>query len=93
MLHSLLMCMYNKHKYNFFILTEKDYMEQLTELTRLLFKLPEVKDILSKAQVEYLLIPEDPKKALVRFLEVFFIYCVIVQISYNYFSKKTLKCL
>lgn len=48
---------------------EKDYMEQLTELTRLLFKLPEVKDILSKAQVEYLLIPEDPKKALVRFLE------------------------
>uniref|UniRef100_A0A8C3WTH4 Protein MMS22-like n=1 Tax=Catagonus wagneri TaxID=51154 RepID=A0A8C3WTH4_9CETA len=48
---------------------EKDYMEQLTELTRLLFKLSEVKNILSKAQVEYLLIPEDPKKALVRFIE------------------------
>ncbi|XP_069344397.1 protein MMS22-like [Eulemur rufifrons] len=48
---------------------EKEYMEQLTELTRLLFKLPEVKSIFSKAQIEYLPIPEDPKKALVRFLE------------------------
>uniref|UniRef100_A0A2K6EWI5 Protein MMS22-like n=1 Tax=Propithecus coquereli TaxID=379532 RepID=A0A2K6EWI5_PROCO len=48
---------------------EKEYMEQLTELTRLLFKLSEVKSIFSKAQIEYFPIPEDPKKALVRFLE------------------------
>lgn len=48
---------------------EKDYMEQLTELTRLLFNLSEVKNIFSKSQVEYLPIPEDPKKALVRFFE------------------------
>nr|XP_058938983.1 protein MMS22-like isoform X3 [Kogia breviceps] len=48
---------------------EKDYMEQLAELTRLLFKLSEVKNILSKAQVEYLPIQEGPKKALVLFLE------------------------
>ncbi|XP_026945994.1 protein MMS22-like isoform X3 [Sagmatias obliquidens] len=48
---------------------EKDYMEQLAELTRLLFKLSEVKNILSKAQVEYLPMQEGPKKALVLFLE------------------------
>ncbi|XP_004454624.2 protein MMS22-like isoform X2 [Dasypus novemcinctus] len=48
---------------------EKEYMEQLAELTRLLFKLPEVKNIFLKAQVEYLTISEDPKRALVRFLE------------------------
>ncbi|XP_014446218.1 protein MMS22-like, partial [Tupaia chinensis] len=48
---------------------EKEYMEQLAELTRLLFKLSEVKNIFSKAQVEYLPLPEDPKKALVQFLE------------------------
>ncbi|XP_008060260.1 protein MMS22-like [Carlito syrichta] len=48
---------------------EKEYVEQLAELTRLLLKLPEVKYIFSKAQVEYLPIPEDPKKVLVRFLE------------------------
>lgn len=49
-------------------------MEQLAELTRLLFKLSEVKNILSKAQVEYLPIQEGPKKTLVLFLEVFFIH-------------------
>nr|XP_020042748.1 protein MMS22-like [Castor canadensis] len=48
---------------------EKEYMKQLTELTRLLFKLSEVKTIFSKAQVEYLPVPEDPKKALAQFLE------------------------
>ncbi|XP_003467484.1 protein MMS22-like [Cavia porcellus] len=48
---------------------EKDYMEQLTELTRLIFKLSEVKNIFSKAQVECLPTPEDPKKALIHFLE------------------------
>uniref|UniRef100_A0A7N4P647 Protein MMS22-like n=1 Tax=Sarcophilus harrisii TaxID=9305 RepID=A0A7N4P647_SARHA len=48
---------------------EKEYMEQLAELTRLLFQLPEVKNILSKAQVEHLTITQDPPKALVLFLE------------------------
>ncbi|KAM6185176.1 protein MMS22-like [Rhynchocyon petersi] len=48
---------------------EKEYMEQLAELTRLLFKLPEVKSVISKSQVDYLSIAEDPKKALVHFLE------------------------
>uniref|UniRef100_U3F0B9 Protein MMS22-like n=1 Tax=Callithrix jacchus TaxID=9483 RepID=U3F0B9_CALJA len=48
---------------------EKEYMEQLIELTRLLFKLSEVKSIFSKAQVEYSSISEDPKKALIRFFE------------------------
>ncbi|XP_072498988.1 protein MMS22-like isoform X3 [Notamacropus eugenii] len=48
---------------------EKGYMEQLAELTRLLFRLPEVKNILSKAQVEHLAITQDPPKALVLFLE------------------------
>ncbi|KAF6364889.1 MMS22 like, DNA repair protein [Rhinolophus ferrumequinum] len=48
---------------------EKDYMEQLAELTRLLFKLSEVKNIFAKSQVECLPILEDPKKALIRFFE------------------------
>ncbi|XP_010635668.1 protein MMS22-like isoform X2 [Fukomys damarensis] len=48
---------------------EKDYMDQLAELTRLIFKLSEVKNIFSKAQVECLPIPEDPKSALVKFFE------------------------
>uniref|UniRef100_A0A4X2KAZ2 Protein MMS22-like n=1 Tax=Vombatus ursinus TaxID=29139 RepID=A0A4X2KAZ2_VOMUR len=48
---------------------EKEYMEQLAELTRLLFQLPEVKNILSKAQVEHLAVTQDPPKALVLFLE------------------------
>lgn len=49
-------------------------MEQLAEMTRLLFKLSEVKNIFSKAQIDHLPIPEDPKQALIQFLEVFFIY-------------------
>ncbi|XP_062953956.1 protein MMS22-like isoform X2 [Cynocephalus volans] len=48
---------------------EKEYMEQLAELTRLLFKLSEVKNIFSKAHIEYVPISEDPKKALIQFLE------------------------
>ncbi|XP_066110478.1 protein MMS22-like [Saccopteryx bilineata] len=47
---------------------EKEYMEQLAELTRLLFKLSEIKNIFSKAQVE-LPVPEDPQKVLVQFIE------------------------
>lgn len=49
-------------------------MQQLAELTRLLFKLSEVRTILSNVEVENLPIPEDPKIALVRFFEVIFIY-------------------
>ncbi|VFV20672.1 uncharacterized protein LYPA_23C009592 [Lynx pardinus] len=48
---------------------EKEYLGQLAELTRLLFKLSEVKNIFSKAQVEYLSSPEDPTKALILFFE------------------------
>ncbi|XP_060046735.1 protein MMS22-like isoform X2 [Erinaceus europaeus] len=48
---------------------EEEYMQQLTELTRLLFQLSEVKSIFSKAQVEPTPLPEDPKRALVQFLE------------------------
>ncbi|XP_032714063.1 protein MMS22-like [Lontra canadensis] len=48
---------------------EKKYLEQLAELTRLLFKLSEVKNIFSVAQIEYLSSPEDPTKALVLFFE------------------------
>lgn len=56
---------------HYLILIEKEYMEQLTEMTRLLFTLSEVKNIFSKAQIEYLPNPEDPKQALIQFLEVF----------------------
>ncbi|XP_028636476.1 protein MMS22-like [Grammomys surdaster] len=48
---------------------EKEYMEQLAEMTRLLFTLSEVRNIFSKAQIEYLPSPEDPKQALIQFLE------------------------
>ncbi|XP_057646654.1 protein MMS22-like isoform X2 [Chionomys nivalis] len=48
---------------------EKEYMEQLAEMTRLLFKLSEVKNIFSKAQIDHLPSPEDPKQALIQFLE------------------------
>lgn len=58
----------------YFILTEKEYLEQLAELTRLLFKLSEVKSVFSKAQIEHLPSPEDPKNALAQFLEVFLVY-------------------
>ncbi|XP_021077764.1 protein MMS22-like isoform X2 [Mus pahari] len=48
---------------------EKEYMEQLAEMTRLLFTLSEVKNIFSKAQIGHLPSPEDPKQALIQFLE------------------------
>nr|XP_048275818.1 protein MMS22-like isoform X2 [Myodes glareolus] len=48
---------------------EKEYMEQLAEMTRLLFKLSEVKNIFSQAQIDHLPSPEDPKQALIQFLE------------------------
>lgn len=66
-------------------------MEQLAEMTRLLFKLSEVKNIFSKAQIEDFPSPEDPKEALIRFLEVFFISIIFQIINYNFFQK-ILKC-
>ncbi|NXX92775.1 MMS22 protein, partial [Centropus bengalensis] len=47
----------------------KAYMEQLTEMTRLIFKLSEVENILSKAGVEELVSKQDPKNALVQFIK------------------------
>ncbi|XP_072189720.1 protein MMS22-like isoform X2 [Excalfactoria chinensis] len=48
---------------------EKAYMEQLTEMTRLIFKLKEVESILSRARVEEPVLKQDPKNALVQFIK------------------------
>uniref|UniRef100_A0A8C6Z9F4 Protein MMS22-like n=1 Tax=Nothoprocta perdicaria TaxID=30464 RepID=A0A8C6Z9F4_NOTPE len=47
----------------------KVYMEQLSELTRLVFKLKEVENILSKAHLEEPFSKQDPKNALVQFIK------------------------
>ncbi|KAM4679404.1 protein MMS22-like [Amazona ochrocephala] len=47
----------------------KAYTEQLTEMTRLIFKLSEVQNILSKAHVEESAFKQDPKNALVQFIK------------------------
>ncbi|NWH73453.1 MMS22 protein, partial [Piaya cayana] len=47
----------------------KSYMEQLTEMTRLVFKLSEVENILSKSSVEESVSKQDPKNALVQFIK------------------------
>ncbi|XP_030054263.1 protein MMS22-like [Microcaecilia unicolor] len=47
----------------------KTHMKHLGELTRLIFKLPEVESILSKAQVEPSSYKQDPKSALVQFIK------------------------
>ncbi|KAJ7409530.1 protein MMS22-like protein [Willisornis vidua] len=47
----------------------KAYMEQLTEMTRLIFKLSEVENILSKAHIEESAFKQDPKNALVQFIK------------------------
>ncbi|KFZ69265.1 Protein MMS22-like, partial [Podiceps cristatus] len=47
----------------------KAYMEQLTEMTRLIFKLSEVESILSKAHIEESVFKHDPKNALVQFIK------------------------
>ncbi|NXF08486.1 MMS22 protein, partial [Smithornis capensis] len=47
----------------------KSYMEQLTEMTRLIFKLSEVENILSKSHVEESVFKQDPKNALVQFIK------------------------
>uniref|UniRef100_UPI00253FA919 protein MMS22-like n=1 Tax=Euleptes europaea TaxID=460621 RepID=UPI00253FA919 len=47
----------------------KIYMEQLTELTRLILKLPEVGDIFSKAHVDESVYKQDPKNAVFHFIK------------------------
>ncbi|XP_067150050.1 protein MMS22-like isoform X3 [Apteryx mantelli] len=47
----------------------KVYMEQLIEMTRLVFKLKEVENVLSKANVEESVFKQDPKNALVQFIK------------------------
>ncbi|NXC41671.1 MMS22 protein, partial [Penelope pileata] len=47
----------------------KAYKEQLTEMTRLIFKLKEVENIISKAHVEESVLKQDPKNALVQFIK------------------------
>lgn len=60
-------------------------MEQLAEMTRLLFTLSEVKNVFSKAQIEYLPSPEDPKQALIQFLEVFSIFSESLEVLLHFF--------
>uniref|UniRef100_A0A8C6VGG4 Protein MMS22-like n=1 Tax=Naja naja TaxID=35670 RepID=A0A8C6VGG4_NAJNA len=45
------------------------YMEQLTELTRLIFKLPEVIAIFSKSHFDESVYKQDPKEAVFQFIE------------------------
>lgn len=52
------------------LVTGKAYLEQLTEMTRLVFKLSEVESILSKAQAAEPAVKQDPKSALVHFIKV-----------------------
>uniref|UniRef100_A0A8C3GSP3 Protein MMS22-like n=1 Tax=Corvus moneduloides TaxID=1196302 RepID=A0A8C3GSP3_CORMO len=47
----------------------KAYMEQLTEMTRLIFKLSEVENILLKANVGQSVFKQDPENALVQFIK------------------------
>nr|XP_048700911.1 protein MMS22-like isoform X2 [Caretta caretta] len=47
----------------------KVYVEQLTEMTRLVFKLSEVENIFSKAHFDDSIFKQDPKNALVQFIK------------------------
>ncbi|XP_066035617.1 protein MMS22-like isoform X1 [Chamaea fasciata] len=47
----------------------KAYMEQLTEMTRLIFKLSEVENVFLKANVGQSVFKQDPKNALVHFIK------------------------
>ncbi|XP_025067349.1 protein MMS22-like isoform X1 [Alligator sinensis] len=47
----------------------KVYMEQLTEMTRLVFKLSEVENVFSKAHIDESFVRQDPKNALVQFIK------------------------
>ncbi|XP_077343336.1 protein MMS22-like isoform X1 [Lithobates pipiens] len=44
--------------------------EQLTELTRLIFKLPEIENLFVKAQIEPASYKQDPKSALLQFFQI-----------------------
>ncbi|XP_054852616.1 protein MMS22-like [Eublepharis macularius] len=59
----------------------KIYMEQLTELTRLILKLPEVGAIFSKAYVDESVYKQDPKNAIFQFIKA---------VGKNYGDLKTL---
>lgn len=63
-------------------------MEQLTEMTRLIFKLSEVENILLKANIGQSVFKQDPKNALVQFIKVLYNYPVVV--SLDNFSEKGL---
>ncbi|KAK7812764.1 hypothetical protein U0070_013826 [Myodes glareolus] len=69
------------------LIEEKEYMEQLAEMTRLLFKLSEVKNIFSQAQIDHLPSPEDPKQALIQFLEGICIVCCQSQNQNAYLNQ------
>uniref|UniRef100_A0A452ILE0 Protein MMS22-like n=1 Tax=Gopherus agassizii TaxID=38772 RepID=A0A452ILE0_9SAUR len=47
----------------------KVYVEQLTEMTRLVFKLSEIENIFSKAHFDESVFKQDPKNALVQFIK------------------------
>ncbi|XP_074846957.1 protein MMS22-like [Carettochelys insculpta] len=47
----------------------KAYMEQLTEMTRLVFKLSEVENIFSKTHFDESVFKQDPKNALIQFIK------------------------
>ncbi|TFK14379.1 clathrin heavy chain 1-like [Platysternon megacephalum] len=47
----------------------KVYVEQLTEMTRLVFKLSEIENIFSKAHFDESIFKQDPKNALVQFIK------------------------
>lgn len=53
-------------------------MEQLMEMTRLIFKLSEVENILLKANVGQSVFKQDPKNALVQFIKVLYIYPMLL---------------
>lgn len=48
-------------------------MEQLTEMTRLVFKLSEVENVFSKAHIDESFVRQDPKNALVQFIKVLYL--------------------
>ncbi|XP_067323526.1 protein MMS22-like [Anolis sagrei] len=60
---------------------EKNHMDQLVELTRLIFKLPEVEDVFLKTHVDVSVCRQDPKEAVIQFVKAF---------GKNYSSLQTL---
>ncbi|XP_042326263.1 protein MMS22-like [Sceloporus undulatus] len=50
---------------------EKNHVEQLAELTRLILKLPEIESIFSNARVDESIYRQDPKDAVIQFIKAF----------------------